>query len=170
MEQTSDAVSLGIQLAVSAGLVLLMTIIHSLGLIGITKTLHLSSGRLRRETVNPQSILMIGLLGLLIFLIHIVEIFIFAGFYLLIDAVPDLQKSLYYSASAYATLSATTDYFPKDWRLIGALEGLVGFVLIGWSTAFMATTMNELSDSRQDAAADAARRGGRDDDGTDGEV
>jgi hypothetical protein len=154
---TNDAVSLGIQLAVSGGLVLLMTIIHSLGLIGITKALHLSSGRLRRETVNPQSIFMIGLRGLLIFLIHIIEIFIFAGFYLAIDAIGDLQKALYYSASAYATLSATTDYFPKDWRLIGALEGLVGFVLIGWSTAFMATTMNELSESRQDAA-DAARR------------
>ena len=165
MQQTSDAVSLGIQLAVSGGLVLLMTIIHSLGLIGITKTLHLSSRRLRRETVSPQSIFMIGLLGLLIFLIHIIEIFIFAGFYLAIGAIADLQKALYYSASAYATLSATTDYFPKDWRLIGAFEGLVGFVLIGWSTAFMATTMNELSESRQEPTGDAGRGDGADVDG-----
>ena len=148
MEQTSDAVSLGIQLAVSGGLVLLMSVIHSLGLVGITKALHLTNSRLKRETVNPQSIMMIGTLGLLIFLLHIVEIFVFAGFYLAIDAIADLQKALYFSASAYATLSAETDYVPRDWRLIGALEGLVGFVLIGWSTAFMATTMNKLSDSR----------------------
>ena len=147
MEQPSDAISLGIQLAVSGGLVLLMSIIHSLGLVGITKTLHLSSARLKRETVNPHSIFMIGLLGLLIFAIHIVEVFIFAIFYLFIGTVPDLQDALYFSASAYATLGLTEN-FPQQWDLVGALEGIVGFVLIGWSTAFMATTMNKLSDSR----------------------
>jgi hypothetical protein len=144
---TKDAVSLGIQLAISGGLVLLMSIIHSLGLVGITKVLHLSTSRLRRETVNPASIMMIGTLGLLIFAIHIIEIVIFAAFYLGIHAVRDLQDALVYSTSAYATLGLA-EHFPQNWRLIGALEGVVGFVLIGWSTAFMATTMNKLSDQR----------------------
>ena len=144
---TKDAVSLGIQLAASGGLVLVMSIFHSLGLVGITRILHLSSGRLQRETVNPQSIFMIGLLGLLIFLIHIVEVFMFAGFYLLIGTVRNLEEALFYSASAYATLGLTSTV-PQQWHLVGALEGIVGFVLIGWSTAFMATTMNKLSESR----------------------
>jgi hypothetical protein len=144
---TKDAVSLGIQIAVAGGAVLVMSIIHSLGLVGITKALHLSRSRLKRETINPQSIMMIGTLGLLIFLVHIVEIVLFALFYLAIDTVSDMQHALYYSTSAYATLGLT-ESFPQDWRLIGALEGVVGFVLIGWSTAFMATTMNELSERR----------------------
>jgi len=143
---TKDAVSLGIQLAYSGALVLLMSIIHSLGLVGITNALHLSSSRLKRETVNPQSIFMIGLLGLLIFLIHIVEILIFAIFFLMTGTVDDFEEALFYSASAYSTLGLTTNV-PMQWHLVGALEGLVGFVLIGWSTAFMATTMNKLSES-----------------------
>ena len=145
---TEDAVSLGIQLACSGGLVLLMSIIHSLGLVGITKALHLSSTRLMRETVNPHSILMIGLLGLLIFLIHIIEILIFALFYLATGTVNDFEAALFYSASAYSTLGLTTNV-PAQWHLVGALEGLVGFVLIGWSTAFMATTMSRLSETRE---------------------
>ena len=84
---TNDAVSLEIQSAVAGGMVLLMSIIHSLGLVGITKALHLTSSRLQAETVNPLSILMIGTLGLLIFLPHILEIVIFAIFYLAIDTV-----------------------------------------------------------------------------------
>jgi hypothetical protein len=59
----------------------------------------------------------------------------------------DLEKALYYSASAYATLGRTADYFPVTWRLIGAIEALIGFILIGWSTAFMVTTMRKLSES-----------------------
>jgi hypothetical protein len=144
---TKDAVSLSIQLAYSGVLVLLMSIIHSLGLVGITKVLHLSSTRLQRETVNPQSIFMIGLLGLLIFIVHIVEIFIFAVFFLTTGTVDDFEQALFYSASAYTTLGLTQNV-PMQWHLVGALEALVGFVLIGWSTAFMATTMNKLSDTR----------------------
>ena len=34
--------------------------------------------------------------------------------------------------------------FPVEWRLVGALEGLIGFLLIGWSTAFFVTDMNRL--------------------------
>lgn len=55
-----------------------------------------------------------------------------------------LEEALYYSASAYATLGQTAEYFPDEWRLIGAVEALIGFVLISWSTAFMATTLNRL--------------------------
>ena len=73
---------------------------------------------------------------------------IFAMFYLAIGTVPQLEDALYYSASAYATLGLTAD-FPEQWHLIGALEGIVGFVLIGWSTAFMATTMSRLSETRE---------------------
>ena len=45
---------------------------------------------------------------------------------------------------AYATLGRTADYFPPDWRLIGALEALIGFLLIGWSKAFIVSKANRL--------------------------
>jgi ascorbate-specific PTS system EIIC-type component UlaA len=36
--------------------------------------------------------------------------------------------------------------FPEEWRLVGALEALVGFLLIGWSTAFMVQTLRRIID------------------------
>lgn len=84
-------------------------------------------------------------MGLLIFMLHVAEIFIFAGFYMATGSIRTLEEALYYSASAYATLGASADFFPDEWRLIGAMEALIGFILIGWSTAFMVKTIDKLS-------------------------
>lgn len=139
-------VQLGVQLAVSAALVLGMTIIHSLGLMGASKLLPIEEERLERRTLDLRAVLLLGTLGLILFALHIAEIWLFAAFYLGVGAMQTLEEALYYSASAYATLGRTAEYFPDKWRLIGAVEALIGFVLISWSTAFMATTMNKLRD------------------------
>ena len=123
-----------------------MTVIHSLGLLGISRILRLDESRLEEHELNFSAMALMGMLGLSLFALHIAEIFVFAGFYLAVGALESLEEALYYSASAYATLGRTAEYFPEDWRLIGALEALVGFLLIGWSTAFMVGTMRKLTD------------------------
>lgn len=143
MEET-DAIQLGAQIAVSAGMVLFMTILHSLGLVGISSILNLNKDRLEEHDFNWRAILLLGSVGLLIFTLHIVEIWIFAAVYLMLDTMQTLEEALYYSASAYATLGRTAEYFPQEWRLLGAVEALIGFVLISWSAAYVATTMNRL--------------------------
>ena len=147
MDETSTTLDLGIQFAVAGGLVLVMTIMHSVGLVAISKALQLDRKRLIEHEFNASAIGLLGSMGLLLFALHIAEIVIFAGFFLFVDAMQTLEEALYYSASAYATLGWTAEYFPDEWRLIGALEALIGFILIGWSTAFMVGTMNNLTDS-----------------------
>lgn len=148
MDEASTTLALGIQFAVAAGLLLIMTIVHAVGLVSISKLLRLDRQRLIEHDFNASAIALLGSMGLLIFALHIAEIFIFAGFFLIVDAMQTLEEALYYSASAYATLGWTAEYFPDEWRLIGALEALIGFILIGWSTAFMVGTMNNLTDSK----------------------
>lgn len=146
MDESITTVDLGIQLAVAAALVLLMTVIHSLGLLGISTALRLNDERLREHAFNLRAVLLVGSMGLLLFALHIFEIFIFAGFYMMVSGMQTLEEALYTSASSYATLGWNADFFPTEWRLIGALESLVGFILIGWSTAFMVSTMKKLTD------------------------
>ena len=138
-------IALGVQIAVAAGFVLLMVIIHGLGLLGISRVLKLNTDRLEKREMDFKGLLLVGATGVLLFLLHILEIVVFAIFYLNVDAnIPDLSHSLYYSASAYATLGTTSDFVAPQWQLIGALEALIGFVLIGWSTAFVARIMTKL--------------------------
>ena len=140
-------IELGLQLAVTAGFVLLMTVIHAVGLILISRLLRLNDDRLREHDVNAGAIMLMAKLGFSIFVLHLIEIAIFGGFYLLVGGVETVEEALHYSASAYATLGDTAEYFPRQWRLVGSIEALIGFVLIGWSTAFMVNTMNKLSQS-----------------------
>ncbi len=51
---------------------------------------------------------------------------------------------MFFSASAYATLGQPEIGFPERWRLVGAMEGLVGFLMIGWSTGVFVNDMNKL--------------------------
>ena len=139
------AIALGVQVAVAALFVLLMVIVHGLGLLAISRLLQLKESRLERHKMDLKGLLLVANTGVLLFLIHILEIVVFAAFYLKVDPHMDnMSEALYYSASAYATLGTPDAQIPSDWELIGALEALIGFVLIGWSTAFVARVMTKL--------------------------
>lgn len=123
---------------------LVMTIVHALGLTGISKALNLRLEHLKEMSFSFKSIALMSGMGLLLLSLHTIEIGIFAGFYLWIGALQSLEEALYYSASTYATLGRTADYFLPDWRLMGAIEALIGFLLIGWSTAFIFSKVDRL--------------------------
>lgn len=140
----ATAAELGLQVAASLGLVALMVMIHSVGLIEFSRRLHLRKEELEDRKFDYTAVLLMARLGMLLFALHLIEIALFALFYLLVDAIGSLEAALHLSASAYATLGSTSDYFAQEWRLVVAIEALIGFILIGWSTAFMVSTVNRL--------------------------
>ena len=136
---------LGLQLLVVAGFVLLMLIVHSSGLVGISKALHLDDEKSIPNEFGLRASFLMGSYGLTLFALHFFEIFLFALFFYYVEASRTMEQALYYSASCYATLGGEST-FNDQWRLVGALEALVGFVLIGWSTAFMVRTLRKIID------------------------
>ena len=140
------AVDLGKQLAVVAGFVILMVLIHSSGLVGISRMLHLHDEKSIPNKFGLRAATLMGSYGLLLFVLHFLEIFVFAAFYRWVGAMRTMEEALFYSASSYATLGAPGATFHEQWRLVGALEALIGFVLIGWSTAFMVRTLRKIID------------------------
>lgn len=146
MSNEVEVADLGLQLAVVAGFVLLMVLIHSAGLVGISRALHLHDERQIPSEFGLRASMLMGTYGLLLMTLHFLEIFIFGAFYWAVGAMHSLEEALYYSASCYATLGDAAANFPNEWRLVGALEALIGFVLIGWSTAFMVRTLRKIID------------------------
>jgi voltage-gated potassium channel Kch len=72
-----------------------------------------------------------------LFAILTVEIWLWAMFYLIIGAFPDLATALYFSTVTFSTLGFGDVLPPERWRLLAALEAINGFLLIGWSTAYL---------------------------------
>ena len=132
------------QLVSAAALAIVMTLVHGAGVVGVAHWLGLDRARRRSRRLHPRTMALLSAVALLLFGLHMIEIGLFACFYLAVGAVADFEQALYFSASAYSTLAQPDTHFPAEWRLVGALEGLIGFLMIGWSTAFFVTDMNKL--------------------------
>jgi hypothetical protein len=81
-------------------------------------------------------------LGLM--LIHAVEVWLYAGVYLLLGALPDLETSIYFSTASFTTIGYGDVVLDKRWRLVGAIEGANGLLLFGWSTAFLFSVISRM--------------------------
>jgi hypothetical protein len=135
---------LGTQLFVASLLILLVTLMHGFGVVLVTKLLRLEDTHLRAHRLDFRAFGILTSMALSLFLLHALEIALFGFFYLAVGAIDSLEEALYFSASSYATLGHPDIPFPDHWRLLGAIEGLAGFLLIGWSTAVFVTDMNKL--------------------------
>jgi hypothetical protein len=80
-----------------------------------------------------------------IVLLHIAEIAVWAFTYLVMDAMPDLQSALYFSAVTYTTTGYGDLVLPQHWRLVGAVEALTGILMCGWSTGFFFAVVSRLT-------------------------
>ena len=81
---------------------------------------------------------------LYVFLSHIAQIWLWALCYLALDVLPDLESALYFSTSAFTTVGFGDVHLDKDWRLLSSFEAANGFILFGWSTAFIFEVMTRI--------------------------
>ena len=79
-----------------------------------------------------------------LFVVHGVEIWLYALIYWQLHLLPNLESALYFSTSAYSTLGETGAVLPVAWRVMGVLEAVNGMLLIGWSTAFLFQILQHL--------------------------
>lgn len=135
----ADDVMLAENLAISTAMVVLTILIHFFGLAVLLLGVREVSGRARDTgTVlfGAAAIVMVvvGLVGL-----HTVEIWSYAAVYMLLGEFSSLEDALYFSTSTFSTVGYGDLTLSERHRLVGAIEGAVGFLMIGWSTAFLVT-------------------------------
>ncbi|WP_439477188.1 ion channel [Brevundimonas sp.] len=140
------------ELALSTILALLAVSIHGFGLLGLGRGLELYEIRAGRSYVEGplwrHALLTIAVvLGL--FVIHGVEIWVYAAVYVLIGAVPDFREAVYFSSISYGSIGYSDVLMVPRWRLLGAIEGVAGAILLGWSVAFFVSVMTPFSARRK---------------------
>ncbi|MGO4220407.1 potassium channel family protein [Lysobacter sp. TAF61] len=74
-------------------------------------------------------------------LLHSAETIVWAWFYEWKNAEWDWNTSLYFSVVSFATLGYGDVLLPPQWRLVGALQSLVGVLLAGWSVALLVAVL-----------------------------
>ncbi len=130
------------ELALSTIMVLLTVAIHAGGIYALSRVLRLEELEEAEEHIHPLSLRGIGatifvILGL--FVLHGIEIWLYAFLYLGIGSVEGLREAVYFSTITYGAIGYSDAAMAERWRLVSAIEGINGIILIGWSTAFFVT-------------------------------
>ena len=131
-------------LAVSGVMIVLVLAIHMVGLGGLLVMIRWrgdGAGEPGHRLLQAGLILAV-VLGVL--MLHGIEIWLFAGLYRLLGEIGTLEEALYFSASTFSTLGYGDVVLSENWRLVAAMEGITGFLLIGWSTAFLVSVVGRL--------------------------
>jgi hypothetical protein len=131
-------------IALSLAMTLVTLALHFLALAELMKRL---GSDFAEKVRQGQMVMRTG--GVMLFVLaigalHAIEIGLYAWLYLALDAIEGIEPAIYFSTAAFGTLGAQDADLHDNWRLLGATEGVTGFVLIGVSTAFLVAAIDRM--------------------------
>ena len=130
-----------VELGLATFMVMVTVMTHLLGL-GVLVRLLRSHTRLVPQQRTPLTLLLAATIGIIA--IHSIEIWTYAGLYLALHAFHGVEEALYFSTVTYASIGYGDLLMPKPWRILAAIEGVVGVIMLGWSTAFLVSLLAQL--------------------------
>ena len=147
-------------------MVAITVVVHFLGLTGlISFAKRRIAVRPLRATVVRQGVMILAVVfGL--FALHTIEIWLYAALYMVLGEFPTLEEALYFSTSTFTTVGFGEITLDENWRVLSAIESANGFLLIGWSTAYLVTMtgiMRDIDREIGEMRRDAQRRDARED-------
>jgi hypothetical protein len=83
----------------------------------------------------------------MIVLIHLIELLVWAAFFLWMGAMPDSSTSYYFSLMQYTTVGSSFD-LPLRWRLLGGMLPIAGLMAFAWSTGILFTLAQEIQSAQ----------------------
>jgi hypothetical protein len=87
-------------------------------------------------------------LVLMMFVASLIEASAWAITYVVIDAIPNLEKALYFSMVTFTTLGYGDITLTESWRLLAAFEAANGSIMFGWTTALVVALLHSFFTQR----------------------
>lgn len=124
-------------LALGTLLISATVLIHTVGLILLSRWMSwtVSWLRLHRHEFGKTVAMTTIVLGL--FFLHTIEIWLWAAAFVGMKVIAGFDNALYFSIATFSTLGSDDIVPTQAWRIFASLEGIDGFILIGWSIAYL---------------------------------
>jgi len=131
---------------IGTALIAITVVIHALG---TTTWVRYLIGRHRNDNLATlrSSVVVLVSMAVVIFLLHTVEIILWAVAYLVLIPPPELatfEEAAYFSFVTFTTLGYGDITLSQEWRLLSGMEALNGILLVGWSTAMIFSVMQSI--------------------------
>lgn len=138
--------NLFLQLLMGGVMIGLTVLIHAVALDFIIKHAGRAERLLRHRSHFLWKPLAASSLVVTVFLSHVVQIWLWAWFYLQLQCAPlaNLPDALYFATVTYTTLGYGDITLDTGCRMLSGIEAANGFIMFGWTTAFIFEVISQL--------------------------
>jgi hypothetical protein len=94
-----------------------------------------------------NSVASTGLVAALVMLMSVVaylEAALWAGFYVVVGALPTFPDAIYFSLVTFTTLGYGDITLPQEWRVLSAFQAANGIIMFGWTTAMIVAAVQRV--------------------------
>jgi len=134
---------------------LLLAITMAIHAVGMLFTVRWTDALKRRFPAPPGILIALGLVifaSWMILLVHVLEVAVWARFFVLVKAMPNTSTSYYYSLLQYTTVGSNYN-LPLRWRLLEGMVAIAGLMTFAWSTGVLFTLGQDFQDQQLQAMA-----------------
>ncbi len=128
-------------------LVAITMAIHGCGMLVTLLTCQLSSMGQRGAVSFLRGGAVLILASWMIVLIHLIELLVWAAFFLWQGAMPSASTSYYFALTQYTTVGSSF-HLPLRWRLLEGMLPIAGLMTFAWSTGVLFTLAQEFQSAR----------------------
>ena len=124
---------------IGAAIVAITVVIHAVGSTLLVR--HIVRHYADEHGWRPGMAIIVLIKAVLVLVIlHVLEIMLWAGSYILIlpaDELTSFEQAVYFSFVTFTTLGYGDITLSESWRMLSGIEALNGILLIGWTTAML---------------------------------
>jgi hypothetical protein len=102
----------------------------------------------RHGALHYELLIVYSVIVVVIFM-HVVQASIWAMFFHYGVGIDPLRDAFYHSILSLTTMDDSSGVLPERWRMLGAAEGLTGWMVFSWSTAWTFLFLTTLRDARK---------------------
>ncbi|HVN30749.1 MAG TPA: ion channel [Thermoanaerobaculaceae bacterium] len=111
--------------------------IHASGSVALIRMLEAYLPFWRRHPSFVVGILSLSWVVASLVILHMFEIGVWATYLFLRGLFPDFETATYFSLVTYTTTGFGDVTLPKEWRILGSSQALVGILMTSWSIAIL---------------------------------
>jgi voltage-gated potassium channel Kch len=111
--------------------------IHASGSVALIRMLEAYLPFWKRHPSFVVGILSLSWVVASLVILHMFEIGVWASYLFLRGLFPDFETATYFSLVTYTTTGFGDVVLPKEWRILGSSQALVGILMTSWSIAIL---------------------------------
>ena len=128
------------------GILMAITLVmHGLGMILTMQTASGLKHRFQQKSSFVKGMSVIILASWMMVLVHIIEVIVWALFFVWKGAIPNVSLATYIALMDYTTLGSPID-LPFRWRLLEGMIAITGLMTFAWSTGVLLTLAQDFQD------------------------